>query len=303
MLDWVVETLHAAESVSRITVIGADELSELFSRRYIDRRVEPARSVLESVSGLFRNGPEENGGFLVIPCEAVFVSPGAIDAAVKKFLGSGGDIGIPLVPKRLMPRGSNYPPPLMWRGKMMIPGAFALARKASRVIAAVQALRERSGERDPLQGPGVIFPALTSAQGGVLQRASEIRYFELGSPGAALTVRFVKDMRFARSALAYPWRPRFRKIKIIANPHSGQGAQLPAFLKKILGIRKRSLDPSASGAAFTESIKKYLNEFGMYPEVSEAGSSSDATEQARRCAAKGYDLVIAAGGMARSTRW
>ncbi|MFP4014109.1 MAG: YegS/Rv2252/BmrU family lipid kinase [Chitinispirillaceae bacterium] len=297
LLDWVVEALHESKLVKRIVVIGPDRLDELYSRRFISRRILPSFATLENVTGLFRSPEMEERGHLILPCEAVFLTPGIIDEACEQFMNSHMDIAIPAVSPRRFRAELTPSYSFKWNGKNMIPGVFAFSRTSKLVPAAMQRLRQISRERDPLADSGVILPAVAALEKALVERNSlQAGYVELTYPQVAFSVRFFKDLRYAENALPNPWHPRFKKIRLIINPHSGAGYQMPGILRKLFGIRKRFLDVSLKGASFTGKIRQYLNEFGMYPEISETKSSDEATQTALLCSRQGYDLVIAAGG-------
>ncbi len=298
MLDWVVETLHSSKYIGKVIVVGPDKLDELFSRRYTNKRVVPSLSTLENLTGIAADGTVDQAkGYIVLPCEAILLTSQIIDDACESFLNSDEQISIPLIPPEKFSSESPKPFTVKWENREVVPAVFAFSKTARLVPAAMQKLRQINRERDPLTDAGVILPVVAAIEKTLVERTSTaIGYFRFNYPQAAFSVRYIKDLRYAQQTLPTPWHPRFKKIKLIINPHSGTGLQLPTFLKKLLGIRKRSLDVSSGGNKFTRKIKQYLNEFGMFPEVAETRTAREATETARICSEQGYDLVIAAGG-------
>ncbi|MFP4162923.1 MAG: YegS/Rv2252/BmrU family lipid kinase [Chitinispirillaceae bacterium] len=296
-LDWVVEALQESKYIKSIKIIGPDKVDELFSKRFITKRISPSTATLENIAGLFRNTDTQSSGHLITPCEAVFLTPGIIDRACELFMKSQADIAIPLISPRRLKCGFHRSATVEWENRKMIPGVFAFSRTSGMIPGAMHRLGQLNKEKDPLSDSGVIFPAVAAVEQSFIERnPSRIRYFELPYPQAAFSIRNRKDLQYAENILPNPWHPKFKKIRLVINPYSGAGLQLPDFLKKALGIRTRSLDVSKDKVNYTDTITGYLNEFGMYPEISETKSPLEATQTARFCSEHGYDLVIAAGG-------
>lgn len=297
LLDWVVEALNGSKFVKRIIVLGPDRIDELYSRRFISRRILPSLATLENITELFRSSDSPNAGHLIVPCEAVFLTSKIVDEVCESFMNSDMDIALPVVSPRKFKTGLNQSYTFKWNGKEMVPGVIAFSRTSRLVPAAMQRLRQSSRERDPLADSGVILSSFSALEKTFVERDSlRTGYIELAFPQVTFSVRFSKDLLYAENALPNPWHPKFKKIRLIINPHSGMGFQLPGVFRKLFGIRKRSLDISPKGDDFTDKIRKYLNEFGIYPEISETKSSQEATQTAHTCSRQGYDLVVAAGG-------
>jgi len=91
-------------------------------------------------------------------------------------------------------------------------------------------------------------------------------------------------------------RSPYKKVRVIFNPHAGEGMKLPAFLQDLLGVKQRKMDVYDNRAVYIEKITKYLESHHIQAEVSLTEGVDHATELARQCVAEDYDLVIAAGG-------
>ncbi|MDG5813834.1 YegS/Rv2252/BmrU family lipid kinase [Chitinispirillales bacterium ANBcel5] len=294
MLDWVVDSLRQCRYIGKINVVGPDSLDELLCSRYISKRIPPAMATLNNLSGLWNS---QSNYFLVIPCEAVYLTSDTIDKSFQSFTKLDTQFAIPCIVPEKVRINTPVAPKVEWKGKKVIPGVISFVRKGATIPLAIHKLKKLERKRDPLGSNKVILPALATLEETLIERSESVfKYFSNSNQQVVMSIRSKRDLEYAKRMLANPWHPRFKKVKVIVNPHSGQGIKLPSPILKFIGLRKRSLDQIQNAKQLTETIRLYLNEIGMYPEFYVSKSSEDATQTARACAKNRYDLVIAAGG-------
>lgn len=89
---------------------------------------------------------------------------------------------------------------------------------------------------------------------------------------------------------------RYKKVKLIYNPKSGQGNTPIPFFNRFLGIKHRHVDLSKRPKECIQKIQDYLNQFNIFPEVIQTTHPKHGIEIAKECVKDTYDLVIVAGG-------
>ncbi|KMQ52197.1 Transcription regulator [contains diacylglycerol kinase catalytic domain] [Chitinispirillum alkaliphilum] len=293
MLDWVVDALRQSRQIESITVVGPEFLDELLSKRHIHKRISPAAATLSD----FRSSPNRVDGYIIVPCEAVYLTSETIDKATEAFVNTGADMGIPYVLPEKFPSGMPLPLSTEVHSQRVIPGVVSFVKNPKLIPAAINKLVQFNREKKILSDAGVILPAIAAIEDSILERTDfRFELFRSDNPEVALLVRSNEELRHAARILPNPYTPKFKKVKLIANPKSGQGIKLPNFLQKAFGVRKRALDNISDPHLFLQRISQYLHEYGLTPEIEIGKSSEDASRIARDCARKKYDLVIAAGG-------
>ncbi len=293
LLDWVVDALHHCRCIDQITVIGPEALNELLSTRHINRLLSPP---LATLSNLYAS--ENNSrGYIILPAEAVYLSPTTIENLIADFERSSADMGIPFIAPETYPPLAPESSSIEWENRMIIPGVVSFVKNLRMIPAAMHKLRQLNRNKGILTGSGVLLPAVAALEVSVLERtALKMDFFESCDPKVTLCIHSLHDLQYARKTLPEPYHPPFKKVMLIMNPRSGQGVKLPGVFQKLLGLRKRVLDKVSNTKSPAAIITGYLNEYGIDPQISIGKSAADAEATARRSVCEGYDLVIAAGG-------
>lgn len=300
MLEWVVDALRKSSQISSITVIGPESLDEMLCMRYVDRRLVPFSASFETILSMVR--PEKNetnnpDGYLIVPCEAVYLTPEVLNTVLPLALRDPHDLVFPLVSPDIILQHPEFSLKNMsLDGKAGAPGVMAITKKAQFLAAAFAKLRYLHKDENLLQDSGLTQPLFTVLEKQLEKPEITEGYIETAYPEIALSVTDSEMLRKAESTLPQPFSPPFPEVKILLNPKSGKGLQLPGYLKKLFGIRKRSLDLLQTSEEYQERIRQYLHELGVHAEFLVSKSAADATRIARRCAAEGCPMVIAAGG-------
>jgi diacylglycerol kinase (ATP) len=296
MLEWIVDMLRGSRNVGEVIVIGPDILENLFCMRSVDRRLSTVTASIENISSIFGSDNERiHDGYLLVFTESIFLTSQLIDKLYSVYEYEKADIAIPTVaPEKLRRYGRSAEATISIDKRPIAVGLLAIVRDSKFIGAALQLLNNVHRKTNLFTDFGP-FKELLAVESRLI-REPLIRYIEMNEPSVALMVNSANDLETAAKMLPRPYSPPFSKIKVILNPASGKGTQLPSWISVLLGIKKRSLDIYYSIEQYERKIKYYLSELGIKAEMVRSSSSEEATHIAKLCAEEGYDCVIAVGG-------
>ena len=296
MLEWIIDMLRGSRNVGDVTVIGPDILDNLLCMRSVNRRLSTVTASIENISSVFVTDNERiQNGYLLVFTESIFLTSQVIDKLYSEYENEKADIAIPTIaPEKLRRYGRSAEATITIDKKSVAVGLLTIVRDAKFISAALQLLNNLHAKAnlftdfDP-------FKQLLTIESRLI-REPHIKYVEMNEPSVALMVKSANDLETSSKMLPRPYTPPFSKIKVIFNPSSGKGTQLPSWVNALLGIKRRSLDMYYSIEQYERKIRYYLSELGIKAEMVRSSSAEDATRIAKKCAAEGYDCVIAVGG-------
>ena len=262
MLEWVVNMLHKNSQVSTITVIGPELLDELFCMRYVDRRLDPLTLTLENFFNIFPSKQEkseiEEEDYLIVPCEAVYLTNTALDNILDLFKKSSSDIAIPVVDlEKVKSATPSHFDTVHIDGKTSAAGIMALTNRPRLIFAALEKLNEI--HHNMLQNSGISLSALATIETRFGRPDYKQKFLETEQYETTISVLTEQELREAEKKLPNPYSPRFSRVMAIFNPKSGKGGgYFPGLLKKFLGIPKRSLDQLETSEQYKNNVEKYL---------------------------------------------
>jgi len=291
-LDWVISTLAKCGSIEKITVLGPEILDELLCMRHIHRRITPG---LFNISALSTQTGDTGtvSGYILLAGDLVLLTPGSIDTLLESIPHEPNGIIIPSIsagavtlpiPSSLYNTGADGG----YRANL------AVVREPQWAIAAFRRLSLLHRANDPLRGAGPLI-GLAAALNNRISGADTVSP-ALDKQEFCFRVTSATEKKIAEQVLENPWRRRYGRVKLIVNPFSGLGPELPAFLRKLIGIRKRKPRGITTPQQYTDRIVSILNEFDIHPEPSITAKATEAAALARQCAQQDFDCVIAAGG-------
>jgi len=89
---------------------------------------------------------------------------------------------------------------------------------------------------------------------------------------------------------------KFKQTMIIFNPRAGDGRPLSSIFQYFLRQKHRKIDIYKSKDQYRKIIECFFDDNGLPYKLVKTEFSGQATEIAKECVSKGYDLVIAVGG-------
>ena len=295
MLDWIVELLGRCPLIKQITVIGPDSLDELLGMRSVSRRIGPSDAALESIEGLIQNeNSAGSGGYVIIPVGAILLSAEHLARMIEEFDTTDAAIGIPVIELNEVDRtGIRHHEEMMLDGRIRVPGIIAFTHEARYLPVAMRKLELYHQKKNPLAKSGVL--AATAAVEEVVTQEGT-KFIETHDPGAAISIDTEQERLIAEQFLPPPPAPKFTKATVIINPNSGLGPQLPGFVRKILGVRRKKTPEALGKPDYSREIQDSLHELGIEAVLMPTRNSHEASEKARECVRNGCELVVAAGG-------
>lgn len=301
VIEWVIDALRASSRTGTITVVGPEELESLLCMRFTERRISSLAAAFDyflRVSQTATTQSVSKNRFIIIPCEAVFISAPVIDRIINTFESNHPDIAVPyLNVERLSRYPSQIKSATRHEGRNVVPGVFAIAKNIHYVPAAFRKLNELHKERDLFRDSGFIIPIVSAIEEQVVNRTDiRFEYIESHDTASAMLIQNTDDIDLGSRILPKPFLPKFSKVKIILNPKSGSTQKRPKILNSMVGMPSRMLDTNLTAETHKDRIIYYLREMGISAETVQASSADHASSLARECALSGYDLVIAVGG-------
>ncbi len=310
MLDWVVEAFHKSEWVENIVVVGAEDIEQCASMRFVRKRIFTGINLLQNVvhavtyvkTRLYKNASEHNG-YIFSFCDAVFLTEDIINNTIENIEESGADICLHYVEKESfekagLPTKRTYIP----IGDSLYTGSVIYYVKKFQLVAA---LLDTFGEmRKNRKDPKGLLRALECEDldiSGIEKKLSErvsakLKIFISPHPRLGIDVDKPSDLELAKKILDTPWKHPYKNAAIIYNPKAGRGMQLSPVFLKLFGIKRRKFETFSNKEEYIKKTFDYLTEYGMDVKLCSTDYAGHATEIARECAENDFDLVVAAGG-------
>lgn len=294
MLEWIVDALCGTVGIKKITIIGPDELDSLLCIRYTDRRLTPGSITAEKIfQDLFP--PQENShpqSYLLLPCEAVLLSAAIISTILFHFEHCKEELFFPVISDITTTDFPHLNTQLIsLKNKSVIPGYPALSRSVKYLPVLFKLMNEYQSDVGLLENSGITNNMLATLINQHSLHNPSIHYFESKNPEVVFAAFDSENVKYANEALFNSVSMPFNRVKVIINPGSGKKHNI---LQLIKGKKQNSKEDHFD--YYSKLITTALLHGGITAEVIQSNSSNDATEIARNCADKGYDLVIAAGG-------
>lgn len=300
MVEWVIDALRSSSRITSITVIGPNELDSLLCMRYAERRIATLTAAFDLFLQLARDmltQAEFHNRYIIIPCEAIFISAPVIDKIITRFEATRPDIAIPSLSAERLGKIQSIKSTFRYEGKSIIPGIFAIAKSIQFLSAAIRRLSEVNRERDLLRNSNYIQPLMSTVEDKAgLHADIDFKFLESDDLSVAQFVSNQDDLNFAIRTLPKPFIPTFSKVKLIINPHSAAGTQIPRAMQNMLRKYSLSSELPTTIEDYVRRIHFYLNELGIHIETVVTQNATNAYKIAQQCAENKYDLVIAAGG-------
>lgn len=300
MVEWVIDALRSSSRITSIIVIGPNELDSLLCMRYTERRIATLTAAFDLFLQLTQDvlsQAEPRNRYIIIPCEAIFISASVIDKMITSFEAARPDIAIPALSAERLGKIQSMRTTVRYEGKSIIPGIFAIAKSNQFLSAAIRKLSEVNRERDLLRNSGYIQPFMSTVEDKAgLQADMNFKFLNSDDLSVAQFISNQDDLNFAIRTLPKPFIPIFSKVKLIINPHSAAGTQIPRTVQNILKKYSQSSELPTTIEDYKKRIHYYLNELGIHVETVVTQNAANAYKIAQQCAENKYDLVIAAGG-------
>lgn len=306
MLDWVVEAYHATGLINKIVVVGPEELDKLDCMKYVDKRVNPAsslvRNVLRGIAYMrwryYRRQPD-HPGYIITFCDAVFLTPEAIADTIKDIQENKHDLVLHYVEKETFEKHNiaakrTYIPV---DGKFYTGTSIYYIKKFTNFIKCVHLLGDlRKSRKDPeglLGVMGLKGCSFKEIQEGLSKRLNrDIGIYISEYPELGMDVDKEADVLVAEEMLRPPWK-KIEKIMVIINSHAGRGVYLPPLARKTLRL---SAKENISLEETHRRIEASFEACGQTPEIKWTKHAGHATELAVQAAKDNYDVVVAVGG-------
>lgn len=293
-LEWVTAACEKSRYITEIKAVGPQFIEETPAFRRISERISvtaaAAKVMMEGMP--FRTVSAGNSrGLVIIFSNALFVSGRTIDTAIEKAREKNAPIAIPAT----TPPHGSVPLPTKtfhYRGQALVAAPFVVCNPHVSVADALQLLLSQIPHAR--LAAYSVLPALVGIR---RRRWAEVEYdiVKLNDPSAIYVVSRKNEAEAAQKQLKRPETRKFTKVMVIANAKSGRGMRMQWLTKGILRMKQGASDGKPPEAVISE-IETALREMGMNPEIVISKSAQHATQLARDCARKKYDLVIAAGG-------
>lgn len=306
MLDWVVEAFRASGCIDRIVVVGPEELDNLESMQFVDRRIDATPSLIRNIMrGItyvrwtwYRNSPGHSG-YIITFCDAAFLTPEAITDTVEHIQNSPHDLILHYVEKASF-EDRGLPTERTWipvEDKFYTGTTIYYVRKFSNLFRSLHLIGDLRKNRKSSQGllgvMGLKGLSLPEIQRSLSDRTGrDIGLYISDYPELGMDVDKPADLELAKSVLPVPWK-RYDKIMVIMNGKAGSGYQLPPIARRMLKIRGKG---KVSSAEALEAIVKAFSACSLRPEIVWTQYAGHATELAKQAAEDKYDVVVAAGG-------
>ncbi len=300
LIEWVIDALRSSSRINSITVIGPEELDQLLCMRFTNRRIPTLSDAFDFFLQVARDiltKSESKSRYIIIPCEAIFISAPVFDKIIAAFETERPDIAIPaILPERLGRYQSMIKSTVRHEGKTIVPGIIAIAKNVSYISVAFRKLTELHRERDLLRDSGYTLPLITTIEEQLgLRTDIRFKYIETEDISIGQFIQSQDDLNIATKVLPKPYIPPFSKVKVIINPHATAGNKIHS-MQNIFGKSSRPIDCYSSLDDYRRRITFYLSEIGITTEIVVTESTEQAYKIASQCAENHYDLVIAAGG-------
>ncbi|HAP42927.1 MAG: hypothetical protein A2087_08720 [Spirochaetes bacterium GWD1_61_31] len=310
MLDWVLDAFQATGLIDHIAVVGAPELDQLASMRFVTKRLDPGVNVIQNLlnavsyikAEIYGNKPGHDGYFISF-CDAVFLTPELIADAIRGVEEAAADVVLQYVDRSSFIR-DGLDSQRTWiqiDGHSLTGTTLYYVRQFTKLIQyAPKLMQLRNVRKEPEKFFELIHCRERTIAGVEDSLSREIggRVRVIISPHTRLGMDVDKpsDLSLATRLLESPWRHSYRKAVLIHNPQSGQSAALSPLFRELLGLEQKRYELYSRKADYIEHILGYLRDYGLEPEVLVTKAPGHATELARASVAQGADLVIAAGG-------
>jgi diacylglycerol kinase (ATP) len=311
MLDWVVEAFERSEFIDNIIVVGADELDQLSSMRYVRKRIMTGLNVVQNLvhgvtyvkTSIYGTSNDHNG-YLISFCDAAFLNTEVINDTINNISSSNADVVFHYVEKDSFDkRGLNANRTYIPVGEKNYTGTTMYYIKKFSLISKL--LEDLSQMRDRRKDPKGILKVLGCETSNSLEEienslsqkmSAKVKVFESPHVELGMDVDKPADFKLAEKSLSNPWKHNYKKAKIIYNPKAGQGKQLSPIFKNLLGIKHRKYEVLKTQSDYIDKIQEYLRSYGINAEISPTKEAGHATQLAKECVSDGYDLIVAAGG-------
>ncbi|MFW6255031.1 MAG: YegS/Rv2252/BmrU family lipid kinase [Chitinivibrionales bacterium] len=294
LIEFVIGALKDSKSVDRIVVIGPEVLDELYCRRFMDERIAAnIAAVHDAITGGYTFGNHSNKPYIVLCSDSVFLSPSLIDSFVGRALKSDTDMVIPAIASRHRYCGFVA---VEYRNSRYSGGLPILVKSGAFITYAILKIQTLRRDKPQLLGSNALMSTIISLHNRMRQSPPTESFLPVNKSGYCNVPTSTEALLYARKNLKPPVGNRFRSIKMIVNPHAGQGMQVPKLMQRILAIQQRTTDRYSSIEAYVDKIRLYLADFGLHPDVVFSTSPEDAMQKAHRFASQKVELVIAVGG-------
>lgn len=299
LIEWVIDALRSSSRINSITVIGPQELDQLLCMRFTYRRIPTLAEAFDFFLQVARDiltKSEPKSRYIIIPCEAIFISAPVFDKIITSFETEHPDIAIPsIIPERLGRYQSMIKSTVRHEGKTIVPGIFAIAKNVVYISVAFRKLTELHRERDLLRDSGYALQLITTIEEQLgLRTDIRFKFIESEDISVAQFIQNQDDLSIATKVLPKPFFPPFTKVKVIINPYVTAYNQTHS-LQNISGKSSQPFDLYNSLDDYQRRIRFYLSEIGIKTEILVVESAEQAYKNASQCAQNRYDLVIAVG--------
>lgn len=293
-LEWVTAACRNSRYISDIKAVGPQIIEETPAFRRMTERISTTSATTKvMMEGMpFRKVSAGNQtGLVIIFSNAVFVSGRTIDSAIEKTHRRGVPIAIPATVPSTGPI-SQPSKTFHHQGKLLVAAPFVVCEPHASVADALHLLLSQ------IPHAHLASHAVLQALAGIRRRGAGLVEFDivdLENPWAIYVVSRKTEAEAAQRQLKRPPGRKFARTMVIANAKSGRGMRMQWLTKGILRMKQGASNGKSPDVVISE-IETALREMGMDPEIVTSKSPEHATELARDCAKKKYDLVIAAGG-------
>jgi YegS/Rv2252/BmrU family lipid kinase len=251
----------------------------------------------------YRNA-RKHPGYIITFCDAIFLTPEAIQDTVGHIQDSNRDLVLHYVEKSSFD-AKDMTTPRTWievEDKLYAGSSIYYIRRFGKLahglhlIADLQEHRKRPEKFAGIPGlpgmPGLKRRSLRDVEQALSNRLGRgIGLFVSDYPELGMEMDNTVDLAMASKILPMPWK-HYNKIMVIMNGKAGGGYQLPPLVRRLLKMRGTKV----SAAQALEAIVKAFSACGIRPEIIWTQHAGHATQLARQAAIDGYDVVVAAGG-------
>lgn len=309
MLDWMIDSLKDSQHIRDIIVIGPEELSSLYCMRYVKTFIPGSFDVRQGIAmaAFFQkimSQSKKSDSYLIMRCDMPFIDVAELDKMIQCFEESGSDFYIPCVDienisenKRALARYT-----FRLKNQQFVECGLYAIKSFDRLAANAKFLWELLLTQ-PQSGRLMSLFKVSANDTDLIQLSTRLSNTyscdflldQLNVPSLALVTNNAYKLEIAADILKLPWANSGKKLALLFNPKSGRGRQFPDFLKKILGFPVRR-ERYSSKSAYIAKIASYLGAYGLDVTIVPTEHAGHATELARDCAEKKYDIVVACGG-------
>jgi len=216
MLAWVIDAYRQCDCIGNIVVAGPKVLDRLPAMRHVRRRVPAGHSLLQSflhaaLYTKFRLQRGDHNGYLVSCCDAVFLTPDVIEAAVDNIRTTTPDVALHYVERSTYARaGLDVARTFIPVGDGEYTGTtIYYVRRLRRVLGAMRAVQKaRKHRKQPFKLLSLLGeePYSPSDVERILSArlSAKVGVFVLDRPEAGMDVDTLADLELARRWLKPP---------------------------------------------------------------------------------------------------